>query len=123
MPIPPAARLYFIYQTGCPACASAEPPLARFSRKNPHLMILRRNAQKSPEVAGFEPNGTPAYLLMVEGTPVWRHEGMLDEVELQRVWDQAKSGEAPEPIEDEGDSEDNIPRKRKGKELDTEEEE
>lgn len=114
----PSARLYFFYQPGCPACTSAEPQLARFSRANPHLMVLRKNALKSVPVAGFDPKGTPAYLLMVDGEPVWRHEGILLSDQLQKMWGQALEGETPEPIVDDEDDEDSFPKKRKGREED-----
>jgi thiol-disulfide isomerase/thioredoxin len=115
MPIP-AARLYFFYQTGCPACMSAEPQLSKFSWKHPHLMVIRRNVAKSGTIADFDPQGTPAYLLMVEGKPVWRHEGLLLEAQLQKMWGQALAGEVPDPIEDDEDDEDAYPKGRKGHE-------
>ncbi len=78
-----AVRLYFFKQTGCPHCAMAEPDVVRFQRRHPRVSVIHT---RSDGVDGFEPAGTPAYLIKVNDKQAFTHVGRLTLKELEEAY-------------------------------------
>ena len=101
-------RLYFFYQHGCGHCAAAEPALLTFVSRHPEGMVIRKNLARSKPVAGFEPIGTPAYLMVCgentgDGST---HVGALNAEQLEKMLVRAsKQNEDDATSDDKGSDE------------------
>ena len=91
-------RLYFFHQPGCGYCAMARPDAEQFQLRHPEGIIIYVHRGLKPEVAGFKPSGTPAYLLLLnEGQTAFTHVGALTLKELEAALKEARREEAGEP--------------------------
>lgn len=123
MMLPFRSRLYFFYQNGCDHCRKAEPVVRQFASKNPvTVLLVRLNAAARDNVLGYSPQGTPAYVLAVGNDIVWRHEGVASFKRLQAAHDRAAKQYARGEVGEE-DSEDSVPKTRRGREDAKDEEE
>ena len=83
--VPSVAILYFFYQDGCPACASAEPELRKFKAKYPGITVLELNlSRKDWFISGWTPKVTPGYLLKVDNTIAGTIEGALNLKQMEK---------------------------------------
>ena len=77
--------LYYIYMDGCGACAQAKPHLARWEKKNPGLLKVKRiDLLNSNWVHPWQPDGTPTYVLEVPGYRRVSHMGVLYEEQIPK---------------------------------------
>ena len=78
-------RLYVYVQTGCPACAEAEPHLAELRRRHPYdlFVVPLYLDRKEWKVGGWTPNATPGYALVVENKLVNKKVGTMTTAELE----------------------------------------
>lgn len=85
----PRLTLYFWRHAECGVCAVAEPVLDAWKQKHPDLFLIKLDVTfKEWEKYGFNPKGTPAYLLTANETPVWKFVGGLRESDLNKMWKQ-----------------------------------
>ncbi len=78
--------LYLFFQAGCDHCAAAKRFLGPFREAHPNLLFVELDVSKFPwEIAKYTPKMTPAYLLTINRTAVWNHEGVLNEQGLKKI--------------------------------------
>lgn len=78
--------LYLFFQEGCSHCNTAKKHMESFKAKHPGLLVIELNVSKfNWRIAEFEPKMTPAYLLTINRTAVWNHEGVLNDQGLKKI--------------------------------------
>lgn len=80
------APLLLVYKAeGCPACAEAETALRRLQAEHAlDIIVVRLDVFRRDWKAkyGWQPNGTPAYALVVNDRIRQKHVGVMDYPEL-----------------------------------------
>jgi hypothetical protein len=71
-------------QAGCPACHAAEPELTKFMSRHPDVLVIRIDARRGREVAGFTAKATPAYLFK-SGDDKFKHVDPLKAEDLDDI--------------------------------------
>lgn len=89
--------LHFFYQKGCSHCVAGEEFVRPFAAKriSKLIVIYHRIDLLDYPIQGWSPNATPGYALVVSGTLLGTHEGVLDEAGLARFVDGRKKGKKP----------------------------
>jgi thiol-disulfide isomerase/thioredoxin len=85
-PPPPIVTIYFFHSPFCGACQAAHPILDAWANTN-NVPVIDRNvaADENASMGGWEWTGTPAYVLMVNGTLGGKpHVGGLTKMDLDR---------------------------------------
>lgn len=85
MILQPIPRLLILKQEGCPSCEEAAPAIARLMREHPlDLLVTQLDIGRYDWGAriGWQPSGTPAYALIVEGRIRKKHVGGMSYDEL-----------------------------------------
>lgn len=82
----PTPILYVGVQTGCPACAAAEPEWHAFRARHPFsiFVIPLHLDRKEWAIHGWTPSATPGYALVVGGKLVKKKVGTMTADELDR---------------------------------------
>lgn len=93
--VPFLVTFYFWRHTDCGVCKIAEPIFDDFMKdkkvlsKDLSVFVIKLDTTYLTwKKHGWEPRGTPAYMLEVNGEPVWKHLGGLRIKELTQVWNQ-----------------------------------
>lgn len=92
--------LHFLFQTGCPACAVAEPVIEAFLREDRTrtCFVVKKNlALVDWSVSGWSPRAMPGYALTQDGALLAQHVGVLKLAGLKRFVERGLKGE---PFED-----------------------
>ena len=78
--------LHFFEQRGCAFCVAASLDIAAYEKKHRGSFILIRHRMDLMDypIQGWLPEASPAYALVVEGTLLDTHIGVLDESGLGR---------------------------------------
>lgn len=77
-------RLYFLHVPGCHACESAMPPMRRWEKKHPDVKVVYVDLTKANWTHPWSPEVTPTYVLEMPGYQRARHDGMLDEKQIDQ---------------------------------------
>ena len=99
---------YFFFQSQCSACAIAEPELTKFMSRHPEVLVIRIDARRGREVAGFKAKATPAYLFK-SGNDKFKHVGPLKAEDLDDILSELRhepdDEDHPEDANSEGEEE------------------
>jgi predicted bacteriocin transport accessory protein len=75
----------------CPPCRKMEPIINSFLASNKNIFFLKIDGGiHTSLMKQLNAEILPTFILLKNGTEVWRHTGILEAVELEAVWNQKK---------------------------------
>lgn len=96
-------RLFFIFATGCSACAAAKVDLQKFMKAHPEIPLTMVDLTETewPENIKYQPEVVPAYVLHRRHSSVIIKEGGMSYAELED-WVRRKASPTSMDIEEIG---------------------
>ena len=88
LPKPQYRLMYFWHHDDCDVCRQAEPIFDAWVKTLPpmYLNVIKLNATYHQfEKYGWNPKGTPAYMLTINSEPVWKFVGGLGLKQLKQL--------------------------------------